>query len=46
MKKNIQQSSNYGTPNSKMSVMLRTGTTIEQKEKLLRSYLTLENSFI
>ena len=44
--KNIQGSGNYGTPNSTMSVMLRTGTTIELKEKLLPSYLTLENSFI
>ena len=45
-KKNIQGSSNYGTPNGTMSVMLRTGTTIELKEKLLLIYLTLENSFI
>ena len=46
MKKNIQGSSNNGTANSTMSVMLLTETTIEQKQKLLRSYLTLENSFI
>ena len=46
MKKNIQGSSKHGTPSSTMSVMLRTGTTIELKEKLLPSYLTLENSFI
>ena len=45
-KKNIQGSRNYGTPNSTMSVILRTRTTIELKEKLLPSYLTLENSFI
>ena len=44
--KNFQGSSNHRTPNSTMSVMLRTGATIELKEKLLASYLKLENTFI